>query len=367
MAGPHGVEHSRVHSVADLAELAADAELRYSTDTEPGIARRRAGRGFRYLGPDAASIHEAATLARIRSLAVPPAWHDVWICPDARGHLQAVGRDARGRKQSRYHPAWRARRDESKFGRMAAFGRALPRIRRRVSQDLALPALSREKVLATVVRLLETTSMRVGSEAYARANGSFGLTTLRNRHVTVSGDALRFRFRGKGGKVHEVGVRDRRLARIVARCEALPGQELFQYLDDDGKPRSIESADVNGYLQEAAGIPITAKDFRTWTGTLIAFDELRSRPGPDKAGMRPRAMVVRSVEAVAEVLGNTPAVSRESYIAPVVVEAYLAGSLPRSRSRRPDPGEQAAHPIGRREELALVHLLEQGRSRDNIT
>ena len=212
--------------------MLADAELRYSTDAEPGIARRRAGRGFRYRGPDAAAIHEAATLARIRSLAVPPAWNDVWICPDARGHLQAAGRDARGRKQSRYHPAWRARRDESKFGRMAAFGRALPRVRRRVALDLALPALSKEKVLATVVRLLEATSMRVGSEAYARANGSFGLTTLRNRHVTVSGDALRFRFRGKGGKVHEVGVRDRRLARIVARCEALPGQELSQYLDD---------------------------------------------------------------------------------------------------------------------------------------
>ena len=359
MAGPIRVARAPEHSVADLAGLAADAELRYSTDAEPGIARRRAGRSFRYQGPGGASIREAATLARIRSLAVPPAWHDVWICPDARGHLQAAGRDARGRKQSRYHPAWRARRDESKFGRMAAFGRALPRVRRRVALDLALPALSKEKVLATVVRLLEATSMRVGSEAYARANGSFGLTTLRNRHVTVSGDALRFRFRGKSGKVHEVGVRDRRLARIVARCEALPGQDLFEYLDEDGDPRTIESADVNRYLQDAAGIPITAKDFRTWIGTLIAFRELRARPGPHAAVGRPRATVMRAAESVAEVLGNTPTVSRQSYIAPLVVEAYLAGTLPRGRSRHPGPIE-AARGFGRREELALVHFLERG-------
>jgi DNA topoisomerase I len=349
-----------VHGAPNFGEQSRHPELRYSTDAEPGIARRRAGRGFHYVGPAGESIGDATTLARIRSLAIPPAWEDVWICPDARGHLQAAGRDARGRKQSRYHPAWRARRDESKFGRMAAFGRALPRVRRRVARDLAIAALSREKVLATVVRLLETTSMRVGSEAYARANGSFGLTTLRNRHVTISGAALRFRFRGKSGKVHEVGVRDRRLARIVARCEALPGQDLFEYLGDDGEPRSIESADVNGYLQDAAGIPITAKDFRTWIGTLIAFHELRSRPGPHAAVRRPRATVVRAAESVAEVLGNTPTVSRQSYIAPVVVEAYLAGTLPRGRSRRLDPGEQAAGPIGRREELALVHFLERG-------
>ena len=360
MAGPLRVARARVRDAPDLGGLSADADLRHSTDAEPGIARRRAGRGFHYVGPDGAAIRDPATLARIRALAIPPAWEDVWICCDPRGHLQAAGRDARGRKQSRYHPAWRTRRDESKFARMAAFGRALPRVRRRVAKDLALPTLSKEKVLATVVRLLETTSMRVGSEAYARANGSFGLTTLRNRHVTVSGDALRFRFRGKSGKVHEVGVRDRRLARIVARCEALPGQDLFEYLDEDGDPRTIESADVNGYLQDAAGIPITAKDFRTWVGTLIAFQALRSQPGPQAAVGRPRAKVVRAAEAVAEVLGNTPAVSRESYIAPAVVEAYLAGTLPRGRSRRVEPGDQATRPVGRREELALVHFLERG-------
>jgi DNA topoisomerase-1 len=361
-----------MHNVPNLGELpavgglAAEAELRYSTDAEPGVVRRRAGRGFQYRGPDGASIRDAATLARIRALAIPPAWCEVWICRDTRGHLQAVGRDARGRKQSRYHPAWRARRDESKFGRMAAFGRALPRVRRRVGHDLALPVLSKDKVLATIVRLLETTSMRIGSEAYARVNGSFGLTTLRNRHVTVSGDALRFRFRGKGGKVHEVGVRDRRLARIVARCEALPGQELFQYLDEHGEPRSIESADVNAYLQHAAGIPITAKDFRTWTGTLIAFHELRSRPAPLAAGVRLRAVVTLSAEAVAEVLGNTPTVSRQSYIAPLVVQAYLAGSLPAGRVRRVDPGTQTARAVGRREELALVHFLERGGVSDDV-
>ncbi|MBI2763124.1 MAG: DNA topoisomerase IB [Chloroflexi bacterium] len=361
MTDTHRVGHARGQGLhLTVGERSRTADLRHSTDAEPGITRRRAGRGFRYLGPDGASIRDAATLARIRSLAVPPAWHDVWICPDARGHLQAAGRDARGRKQSRYHSAWRARRDASKFGRMAAFGRALPRLRRRVAQDLALTVLSKEKVLATVVRLLETTSMRIGTEAYARANGSFGLTTLRNRHVTVSGDAIRFSFRGKSGKIHEVGGRDRRLARVVARCEQLPGQELFQYLDEDGEPRPIESADVNTYLKDAAGIPITGKDFRTWIGTLIAFQTLRSRPSPHSAAAQPRAMVVRSAEAVAEVLGNTPAVSRQSYIAPLVVEAYLAGTLPRGRSPRRDPGEQVAPRFGRREELALVHFLERG-------
>ena len=365
MAGPIRVEHLRVHHVPDLAGLAADTELRFSSDAEPGIARRRAGRGFHYLGSDGASIRDATTLMRIRTLAIPPAWEDVWICPDPRGHLQAVGRDARGRKQSRYHPAWRVQRDASKFGRMASFGRALPRVRQRVARDLSLRALSKDKVLATVVRLLETTAMRVGSEAYARANGSFGLTTLRNRHVSVSGGALRFRFRGKSGKVHEVGVRDRRLARIVARCEALPGQELFQYLDEDGTPRRIESADVNVYLQDAAGVPITAKDFRTWTGTLIAFQALRSQASPHAAVVQPRATVVRAAETVAEVLGNTPGVSRQSYIAPLVVEAYLAGALPRGRSRRRDPPDRATRPIGRREELALVHFLERRRPVDN--
>jgi DNA topoisomerase I len=337
-----------------------DAELRYSTDAEPGISRRRAGTGFTYRGPGGTPIRDAATLARIRALAIPPAWNDVWICRDDRGHLQAVGRDARGRKQARYHPAWRARRDESKFDRMAAFGRALPRIRRRVRQDLALPTLSKDKVLATIVRLLEATSMRIGNATYARDNHSFGLTTLRNRHASVNGSELRMRFKGKGGKVHDVGVRDRRLARIVARCAALPGQELFEYLDADGEAQPIDSADVNAYLERAAGIPVTAKDFRTWAGTLIAFHELR-KPSSSMAspGERPPAVVRRSVEVVGEALGNTPTVSRASYIAPSVVEGFLAGSLPPARVRSADAGTPSAADLGRSEELALVRFLER--------
>jgi DNA topoisomerase-1 len=332
--------------------------LRYSSDAERGILRRPAGRGFRYIGPDGTPVRDAPTLARIRALAIPPAWRDVWICRQAFGHLQAVGRDARGRKQPRYHAAWHRQRDELKFGRLADFGRALPRIRRRVGQDLARPGLSKDKVLATVVRLLETTAFRIGSGAYAESNGSFGLTTLRNRHVTVTGGALQFRFRGKGGKIQVAGIDDRRVARIVGRCEALPGQVLFQYLDDD-EPHSIESADVNAYLRDAAGTEVTAKDFRTWIGTLVAFHELRAGPDPATAQARPRSTVMRSLEAVAGVLGNTPAVSRESYVAPSVVEGYLEGSLPPGRPRSGDAPDRPAFPPRRREELALVHFLER--------
>ena len=333
--------------------------LRYSTDREPGIGRRRAGRGFRYVGPDGAPIRDASTIARIRALAIPPAWTDVWICRDGRGHLQAMGRDARGRKQPRYHSLWRVRRDASKFDRLAGFGRALPRIRQRVRQDLATRGLSKDKVLAVVVRLLETTSIRIGGDAYARDNGSFGLTTLRDRHVTVIGSALRFRFRGKGGKVNVAGVEDRRLATIVARCEALPGQELFQYLDEEGEAHAIESTDVNEYLQAAAGIPVTAKDFRTWTGTLVAFLELRNRAATSDEAVPPRSVVVRSTESVAEVLGNTPAVSRRSYIAPAVVEAFLSGSLTPGGKVAVGEGQGVSTAIPRRDELALVRFLER--------
>jgi DNA topoisomerase-1 len=347
---------------ASSALFSPEDGLRYSSDAERGIVRRRSGRGFRYLGPDGESIRDVAILARIRALAIPPAWRDVWICRDGIGHLQAVGRDARWRKQPRYHTAWRRQRDELKFGRMAAFGRALPKIRRRVEHDLADPGLSKDKVLATVVRLLETTALRIGNDAYARTNKSFGLTTLHNRHVTVTGTALRFRFRGKGGKIQVVGVHDRRLARIVARCGSLPGQELFQYLDEHDDPRAIESADVNAYLRDTAGIEVTAKDFRTWIGTLVAFQELRALPDRAAAGARPSAMIMRSLEAVAAVLGNTPAVSRQSYVAPVIVESYLEGSLPPGRTRVADLPEQAPFTFGRREELALVRFLERAGS-----
>lgn len=328
--------------------------LRFSTDQQPGIRRRRCGRGFRYLAPDDRPIRDSDVLARIRALAVPPAWQDVWICPDPFGHLQAVGRDARGRKQYRYHERFRAEHDSLKYARLSIFGRALPATRRRVARDLGRPGLSRDKVLATVVRLLEVTHLRIGNDGYARTNRSFGLTTLRNRHVAISGTSLRFRFRGKGGRLHEVGIRDRRLATVVAKCQDLPGQELFQYLDEDGEPRSIDSADVNEYLRDAARADITAKDFRTWAGTLLAFRALRLTLESSRPAVR-RSMKL-STELVADALGNTPAVSRQSYIAPAVLDAFNAGALSGGRAVNGAPALQLA--ADRREELALIHLLE---------
>ena len=328
--------------------------LRFSSDQEPGICRRRVGRGFRYLAVDGRPIRDPAVLARIRGLAVPPAWREVWICADASGHVQAVGRDARGRKQYRYHVQWRADHDLSKYARLSTFGRALPAIRRRVARDMSRPGLPKEKVLATVVELLEVTNQRIGNAEYARANRSFGLTTLRNRHALVAGSRLRFRFRGKGGRIHEVGVRDRRLARIVTACQDLPGQELFQYLDERGEARPIGSADVNEYLRVAARADISAKDFRTWAGTLLAFRALRS--SVESSRPAPRRSVGLATALVADALGNTPAVSRQSYIAPVVIDAYVAGQLRRARAstRRRGPGLAA----DRREELDLIHLIE---------
>ncbi len=263
-------------------------------------------------------------LAWIRGLAIPPAWTDVWICTARLGHLQATGRDARGRKQYRYHPRWRSQRDETKYSRMIAFGQALPRIRRRIQRDLRRSGLPRERVLAAVVRLLEKTSVRVGNEEYARDNKSFGLTTLRIRHAQVGTIRIRFRFRGKGGKDHEAEVSDARLARIVRRCQDLPGQELFAYLDEEGEARPVDSADVNDYLREISGQEITAKDFRTWAGTVAAVAALREMEKVDSAADA-RRNVVRAIEQVAEALGNTPAVSRKSYVHPGVIDAYLAG------------------------------------------
>ena len=263
-------------------------------------------------------------LAWIRSLAVPPAWTDVWICTSRLGHLQATGRDARGRKQYRYHPRWRSQRDETKYSRMIAFGQALPRIRRRIQRDLRRSGLPRERVLAAVVRLLEKTSVRVGNEEYARDNKSFGLTTLRSRHARVGTIRIRFRFRGKGGKDHEAEVSDARLARIVRRCQELPGQELFAYLDEEGEARPVDSADVNDYLRQISGQEITAKDFRTWAGTVAAAAALREMEQVDSEADA-RRNVVRAIEQVAEALGNTPAVSRKSYVHPGVIDAYLEG------------------------------------------
>ena len=307
-------------------ESAAEAGLRYVSDTSPGIRRKRSGTGFTYVGQDGKRITDQKTLERIRKLAIPPAYTDVWVCPSPNGHLQATGRDARGRKQYRYHARWREVRDETKFGRMVAFSQVLPRIRARVDADLARTGLPREKVLATVVRLLECTNIRVGNDEYARTNGSYGLTTLRDKHVEVSGGSLRFSFKGKSGKTHEVELSDRRLARIVRRCRDVPGEELFQYLDDAGARQSVGSGDVNDYLREISGQEFTAKDFRTWAGTMLAVRALREL-GPMDTEREAKSAIIRAVDQVAEQLNNTRAVCRKYYIHPTVLETYLAGTM----------------------------------------
>jgi len=339
----------------------SSGRLRFSSDTNPGWHRVRTGHGFRYLVADGTPLHDEADLDRIRGLAIPPAWADVWICPDPNGHIQATGRDARGRKQYRYHDRWRVARDEEKFDRMVEFGRALPRLRKRVDRDLRRHGLERPRVLATVVRLLETTYLRIGNQEYARENRSYGLTTLRNRHVKVQGSQIHFRFRGKSGLQHEAGVTDRRLASLVSRIQELPGQELFQYLDADGDPHPITSDDVNEYLREASGADVTAKDFRTWAGTLLAFRALRSSGPASQVGLAGKRAVRESTELVAEALGNTAAVSRNSYIAPRVVDAFLSGDLPRDLVHATEKAGQLKPRGDRREELALIRTLESAR------
>ena len=336
----------------DPAESARMAGLRYVHHDRPGIRRVRSGKAFRYVDPDGRPIRDPETLRRIRALVLPPAWTDVWICPIFNGHLQAVGRDARGRTQYRYHPRWRATRDETKYDRMIAFGQALPAIRARVEADLALPGLPRAKVLAAVVRLLETTLIRVGNEEYARTNHSFGLTTLRDRHVQVNGATVRFTFRGKSGVRHAVDVSDRRLARLIRRCQDLPGHELFQFVDDAGATHLIDSADVNAYLHEIAGAEFTAKDFRTWAGTVLAAQALLACEACEQATRR-KHNVVAAIEATARRLGNTIAVCRKCYVHPAVVEAYLDGSLTEAMAE-PANKNGPATPTGLREEEAVV-------------
>ena len=310
----------------DPEESAKAAGLRYVSDDMPGIRRRKRGKGFSYLDAKGNAVTDERTLERIRKLAIPPAWTDVWICPTANGHLQATGRDARGRKQYRYHAEWRSVRDETKFGRMIAFGEALPKIRARVENDLSLRGLPREKVVATVVRLLETTLIRVGNREYARQNGSFGLTTLRDGHVDIEGSKLRFEFRGKSGKEHAVEIQDRRVARIVKQCRDLPGQTLFQYLDENGERQKITSEDVNAWLKETTGEDFSAKDFRTWGGTVLALSFLLEI-GVCESEKEAGKAVVETVKKVAEGLGNRPAICRKYYIHPVVIETFLAGKL----------------------------------------
>ncbi|HEV3475019.1 MAG TPA: DNA topoisomerase IB [Actinomycetota bacterium] len=300
--------------------------LRYMADGIPGLRRRRAGRGFVYLDAEGNRVEDPETLARIRALAIPPAWTDVWICPASNGHLQATGRDARGRKQYRYHDRWRTVRDETKFDRLVDFGKSLTDIRRRVQRDLALDGLPREKVLATVVRLMDTAFARVGNAEYARDNDSFGLTTLRNRHVEVKGSTVRFEFTGKGGKVHVFDVRDQRLARIVRRCRDLPGYDLFQYVDEEGERRPIGSSDVNDYLREITGTDFTAKHFRTWAGTVLAASTLAAME-PPRSERQGKRNVNRAMEVVGKGLGNTANIARKSYVHPEIIEMYLDGSL----------------------------------------
>lgn len=334
--------------------------LRHVSDQDPGIRRvLRRGRAV-YLDPDGDPVTDEEVLTRIRAIAVPPAWTDVWICRDAGGHLQAVGRDARGRKQYRYHAAFLRLRDADKYGRLLRFARRLPRIREAVDRDLRRPGMPRERVLALVVRLLELTHMRVGNEEYARLNRSYGLTTLRDRHATVAGSAVRLRFTGKSGKRHEVGVRDRRLARLVRRIQELPGQHLFEYVADDGIARPVRSEDVNAYLREIAGVEVSAKDFRTWAATVLAFRALRDAPGtPREAEARRR--IKAAIEQVAERLGNTGTVCRASYVHPVVVDSWLSGELARVRLA-PDPEATPLEPDGpptAAEEAAVIRLLER--------
>ena len=347
----------------DPADSARAARLRYVSDDSPGIKRIRSAKGFAYVNHDGKTIREVDELRRIKSLAIPPAWRDVWICRLPHGHLQATGRDAKGRKQHRYHPRWREVRDETKYDRMREFAKVLPAIRRKVKQDLALCGLPREKVLATVVRLLETSMIRVGNEEYRRQNKSFGLATLRSRHVSVTGSTIRFEFRGKSGVQHAVDLNDRRLAKIIKQCQDLPGHELFQYIADNGERYAIDSADVNDYLRQIAGGEFSSKDFRTWAGTVLAARAL-SESRSIESKRRLKKNIVQAIESVAEKLGNTKTVCRKCYIHPAVIDAYTDGSLSqmlRRRAKKPAPDTwQALAP----EEAAVLALLNRKKLTD---
>ena len=348
---PPGALRPRVREPRGAA-LAAG--LAYVSGEGAGIRRRRAGPGWQYIGADGRTIRDHAVTSRIRALAIPPAWREVWISPSERGHIQATGRDARGRKQYRYHARFRAIRDAAKFDRMLAFARALPRVRGRVARDLGVAGLPREKVLAALVRLLETTLIRVGNEEYARENRSFGLTTLRTTHCAVDGSAVEFRFRGKSGKDHVISVRDRRLAAIVGDCRALPGRALFQYVDPRGRRRAVDSDDVNDYLRRVTGRDFTAKDFRTWAATVLAAAALAKRD-PGATNAEAKRQVKAAVDSVAERLGNTPAIARKSYVHPAVIEGYLDGTLRAGMAAPAGPDEESRRL--RREEQSVLAFL----------
>jgi DNA topoisomerase-1 len=352
--------------ITDPVESARFAGLRYITDAKPGIRRHRRGKGFYYTNPGGSRLTDPETLARIKSLVIPPAWQQVWISPIPNGHLQATGRDARNRKQSRYHPKWRQVRDETKYHRMLLFADALPHIRARVERDLTLPEMPRPKVLATIVRLLETTFIRVGNEEYAKTNHSYGLTTLRNKHVKVTGSTLHFSFDGKSGVKHAIDLSDRRLAAIIRRCIDMPGYELFQYIDHKGQRHSIEASDVNHYLREI--IPgsdeasFTAKDFRTWAGSVLTCTMLREFQ-PFATESEAKRNIVQAIKSVAKRLGNTPSVCRKCYIHPAVLDSYLGGTMMQALEKeisREVARKSESHPHSlRAEEHALLHLLQQ--------
>jgi DNA topoisomerase-1 len=342
-------------SIADPVDSAKAAGLRYVSDAQAGIRRKRSGRGFRYVNPDGSAVHDTDTLARIKSLVIPPAWTDVWICSHPRGHLQVTGRDAKGRKQSRYHLRWREVRDETKYEHMLAFGASLPAIRERVERDLAAQGLPRHKVLATIVRLMEMTLIRVGNEEYARQNHSYGLTTMRGKHVHVDGSTVTFKFQGKSGIKHTVDISDRRLARILRRCQDLPGYELFQYVDSDGQHHTVDSADVNEYLDGITSQHFTAKDFRTWAGTVLACNVLRGFESFESE-TQAKKNIVQAIKEVAAHLGNTPSVCRKCYIHPAVLDCYMCGTIQQIKKA---VALETSHPSQelRDDEIALMHLL----------
>ena len=349
-------------TLPDPVDSAKSAGLRYSTDRKPGIRRKGRGKTFTYISVEGRVIRDRSELARIRSLVIPPAWRDVWICPDPRGHLQATGRDARGRKQYRYHPRWREVRDETKYHRMIGFAHALPAIRRRTRDHLRRPGLPREKVLATVVQLLEKTLIRVGNDEYAKTNRSYGLTTLRDGHVEIEGHRLRFSFRGKSGVEHEIDLSDRRLALIVKQCRDLTGYELFQYLDDDGKRQVVGSGEVNAYLKEISGQDFTSKDFRTWAGTVLAAQLLRDFDA-FTSDAQAKKNIVRAVEEVAGRLGNTRAVCRKCYIHPAIFDAYMDGSMLESIAQRARRMSRTADRLTEGE-AAVLGLLQRRLARE---
>jgi len=349
-------KQAQLQTLVDHRHAAVFAGLQYTSTDTPGISRRRVGKGFVYRDADGARLTDAARLSHIRALAIPPGWSSVWICPDPDGHIQAVGLDEKGRKQYRYHPKFREVRDGLKFEHMIVFADALPRLRHRVAADMAASGLGRAKVLATVVHLLETTMIRVGNEAYAKENKSYGLTTLRTRHVKIDGRELRFHFKGKSGKIWRLHVCDRRVARIVKSCQELPGQHLFQYIDEYGAPQSVTSADVNRYLKEVTGADITAKDFRTWTATVLTAMALAEGEAAG-VGAQARKNVTQAIVRVSSRLGNTPTICRKCYVHPEIVTAYLDGALRLDVQPEIDGPPREDQPLFSPQEAAVLSFL----------